>query len=73
MDVTFFDLVVIVITVSFGLALHHLRAEQERLTVLRRKALAEVVAMQQIHRINEAYFTARDGLRRTTNRASSED
>jgi hypothetical protein len=59
------DLAVFVISVSIGLTVHHLSAERERLTAFRHHLLAEVVAMQQIHRINDADFTERDELRHT--------
>ncbi|MBM7807770.1 hypothetical protein JOD57_003607 [Geodermatophilus bullaregiensis] len=62
-----FDIVgiaVVLIVTGYALAMHYLRAERDRLAELHLLVQGEVVAMQQIQRVHDAYFAARDELRR---------
>ncbi len=54
----------VLLAVGYLLGLYRVRHEYARLTELRQIVQGEVVAMQQIGRINEAYFEARRQMRR---------
>ncbi len=62
-----FDLVgfaFVLLVIGYSLAMQHLRGERERLAELDRMVRGEVVALQQIRRVHDAYFAVRDEIRR---------
>jgi hypothetical protein len=61
-DVVGFAFVLVVI--GYAAAMQYLRDERERLAELDQMVRGEVVALQQIQRVHDAYFAARDELRR---------
>jgi hypothetical protein len=56
--------VAVLLVAGYLLGLYRVRHEYARLAELRQIVQGEVVAMQQIGRINEAYFEARRQMRR---------
>jgi hypothetical protein len=55
----------VLLATGYLFGLYRVRHEYARLAELRQLVQGEVVAMQQIGRINEAYFEARSRMRRT--------
>jgi hypothetical protein len=54
----------LLVAFGYGVAFLHRRWEWRRLQELRQLVHGEMSAMQQVTRINDAYFAARDQLRR---------
>jgi hypothetical protein len=50
---------------GYGLALYRVRAERARLAAWRQVVQGEFVALQQVQRVHNLYFQARDALRRS--------
>ena len=55
----------VLVAAGYGLGHYGVRREYVRLTALRQLAHGELVALQQVQRITEAYLDAREALRRS--------
>jgi hypothetical protein len=56
----------VLVAAGYGLGCYRLRQDYARLTELRQLVHGELVALQQVRYLTEAYFDARDALRRST-------